>query len=102
MNFLSKGPAFQTKLRLIREQANAAYRNPAPPPRIPDPWEVVLSDLVGEVHEAIERIPTHHVFEHPRHTPLDSHFRGRPPASSRDAACWMGDRALASRARNTS
>jgi hypothetical protein len=59
-----KGLAWQTRLRLVIEQIEAARRDAAPPPRVPDPWEALLLKVQGEFHDSFERVPTHVVFDY--------------------------------------
>ena len=53
------------RLRLIKDEIDARQRTPAPPPRVPDPWEARLADLNGDVdNDGYERIATYLAFDH--------------------------------------
>ena len=63
MDILSNGPSWQQQLRQMKADLEARHR--APPPRVPDPWEVKLAELTGETHDdGYERVPTYVAFEH--------------------------------------
>src|SRR3954466_8841981 len=66
MDFLDKKePSFQTRLRLIREQLQAASRSSTRSPPPIDDWEPRLAYLNGELHEnGSERISTYQVFDY--------------------------------------
>ena len=62
MDMLSNGPSWQEQLRQMKAALEARHR--APPPRVPDPWEVKLAELTGEVHDDGYRLAAYVVFEY--------------------------------------
>jgi hypothetical protein len=63
MDMLSNAPSWQQQLRQMKADLEARHR--APPPRVPDPWEVKLAELTGEVHrDGNERLATFLAFEY--------------------------------------
>jgi hypothetical protein len=51
------------RLHHVREEVLAAHKAAEPPPRKPDPWELQLAEIQGELHEGLERVSTEAVFD---------------------------------------
>jgi len=79
-----RGDSWSERLQRAKDALEAARNSEAPPPRVPDPWEALLSSIESELHEDQERISTHAIFDH-----LGLPRRKRSSASARRVARAM-------------
>jgi hypothetical protein len=57
-------PSWTEMLRQVREEVLAAQKAAEPTPRRPDPWEIPLAGIHGEIYGDQERLSTEAAFSH--------------------------------------